>query len=150
MAAHHKTDVPLTPGAALLAWLWPGAGHICLGHNRRGFLLMAGVLFLFVSGLLIGGVDVVDRKEDRLWFIAQFFCGPIALGTDYVNQHVIKSLPDEQRLHTTSLGRVNEIGTLYCALAGLMNLVVILDALSYRPKGESRRRLTDQRQDDAP
>ena len=27
-------------------------------------------------------------------------------------------------------GRVNEIGTLYIALAGLMNLVVILDALN--------------------
>ena len=31
------------------------------------------------------------------------------------------------------LGRVNEMGTLFIALAGLMNLVVVLDALCYRP-----------------
>lgn len=150
MADHRTSDLPLTPGAAVLAWLWPGAGHISLGQRRRGLLLMAGVLFLFLSGMLIGGVDVVDRREDRLWFIAQFFCGPIALGADYLNQNVVKSLPQEQRLHTTSLGRVNEIGTLYCALAGLMNLVVILDALQYRPKEEPpQRRQTDRREDEA-
>jgi hypothetical protein len=38
----------------------------------------------------------------------------------------------EPELRGTSLGKVNEIGTLYIALAGLMNLVVILDAL-HRP-----------------
>jgi hypothetical protein len=29
---------------------------------------------------------------------------------------------------------MNEIGTLYCALAGLMNLVVIMDALKRVPR----------------
>ena len=151
MASKDQSDLPLTPGAAILAWLWPGAGHISLGQTRRGILIMAGVLFLFLGGVLIGGVDVVDRKEDRLWFVAQIFCGPIALATDYVNQSVIKPLdnpsdpPNErQGLKTKSLGRVNEIGTLYCALAGLMNFVVILDALQYRPKYPSKPD-TDQR-----
>ncbi len=152
MSSHDHVDLPLTPGAAVLAWLWPGAGHISLGQTKRGIFIMAGVLFLFIGGLLIGGLDVVDRKNDRLWFIAQVFCGPIALGADFLNQNVIKTVDDDkraqeepERLTTTSLGRVNEIGTLYCALAGLMNLVVILDALQYRPKHPPARRTDDRR-----
>jgi hypothetical protein len=134
--------------AAVLAWVWPGLGHISTGRRRRGLLIMFGVLFLFFSGILIGGIDVVDRKRDKLWFLAQSLCGPIAFAADYASQNFLVRLPERWRedrewmqrleqgddsarraLRTTGLGRVNEIGTLYLALAGLMNLVVILDAL---------------------
>jgi hypothetical protein len=136
---------PLRPSAALLAFLWPGLGHISLGDRKRGLLIMFGVLFLFVSGLLIGGVDAVDLKRDRLWFLAQSVCGPITFAADFTNQNYIKKLPQAQQLDTTSLGRVNEMGTLFIALAGLMNLVVILDALQpgswtppdKQPRGDS-------------
>jgi hypothetical protein len=142
------------PMAAILAWVWPGLGHISLGQRRRGLLIMFGVLFLFVSGLLIGGLDVVDHKRDKLWFLAQSLCGPVTFVADVANQGVVKRMPDNwerngdwkrrylerdpdvlAQLKGTSLGRVNEIGTLYIALAGLMNLVVILDAL-HRAPGE--------------
>ena len=143
-----------TPTAAILAWLWPGLGHIQLGERRRGFLVMFGVLFLFVGGVLIGGIDSVDRREDRLWFLAQLLCGPIAMGVDVANQSIIKRLPPDwkvryqqgdpevrRQLRHKGLGHVNEMGTLYSALAGLMNLVAILDALhpSHR-RAEMRRR----------
>lgn len=152
MAATQRSqdeETPITPGAAILAWLLPGAGHIAHGQTKRGVVIMIGVLFLFISGLLIGGVDVVDRKEDKLWFIAQVFCGPIALGADYANQHFIKGLPPVDRNQTTSLGRVNEIGTLYCALAGLMNLVIILDALHFTPRSAPIERRSSKRSTDA-
>ncbi len=143
-----------TPTAAILAWLWPGLGHIQLGERRRGFLVMFGVLFLFLGGVLIGGVDAVDRREDRLWFFAQLLCGPIAMGVDVVNQSIVQTLPADWearyqlgdpdvrgQLRQKGLGHVNEMGTLYSALAGLMNLVAILDALhpSHR-RAEMRRR----------
>jgi hypothetical protein len=124
----------LSPGAAVLAWLWPGLGHISHGEARRGGLIMFGVLFLFFSGLLVGGFDAVDRRDDRIWFIAQAFCGPIAFGADAVNQQFIKTRPVEDRIRTTGLARVNEMGTLIIALAGLMNLVVILDAFHFYPR----------------
>lgn len=112
--------------AGIYGWLWPGAGHIAQGRKKRGVLVMFGVLFLFFTGILIGGVDVVDREEDHLWFLAQALNGPVAFGADYVNQGRKQSVPAVQR---QSLAHVNEIGTLFVALAGLMNLVVILDAL---------------------
>ncbi len=101
---------------------------------------MLGVLFLFVSGVLIGGFDAVDRERDRLWFLAQALCGPVAFGADFINQHHIKQLPDEEQLRTTSLGHVNEMGTLFAALAGLMNLVVILDVIHHEPRKPTERR----------
>ncbi len=155
-----NTPPMFSPWAAVLAWLWPGLGHISLGERRRGLLIMAGVLFLFFSGLLIGGLDVVDRQRDHLWFIAQGLCGPIAFVADIANRTLLERIPEDwisdqawreafrdrepqvqRQLRSTSLGRVNEIGTLYIALAGLMNAVVILDALNHA--GASRGRSSE-------
>ncbi len=156
----------LQPIAAALAWVWPGLGHISLGQRKRGLLIMFGVLFLFLGGVLIGGVDAVDRRKDRLWFIAQSLCGPIAFGVDFVNQYVksphrfdrdgVKGLSEEESVaHTdavhriTSLVHVNEIGTLFAALAGLMNLAVILDALHNSPSPPVDRRTRNRAGDQA-
>ncbi len=122
-----------SPGAALAAWLWPGLGHILLGERKRGLYIMGGMLGLVLAGLLIGGLDAVDRREDRLWYFAQVLAGPVVVAADVVNQTYVKSLPAEQYMRSVSLGRVNEMGTLFIALAGLMNLIVILDALYYHP-----------------
>lgn len=144
--SHHLEEREFNPTAAVLAWLWPGLGHIMMGHRRRGAFIMAGVLFLYVSGLLIGGIDCVDRKSDRLWFMAQVINGPIALATDMANQMYIKHLPDEQRDFAIALNKPNETGTLFCALAGLMNLIVILDALYPMPRPpESERPMVERR-----
>lgn len=139
------------PQAAVLAWLWPGLGHISLGQKRRGLMIMFGVLFLVVCGVLVGGIDSVDRIDDRLWFYAQSLCGPLVLGIDLLNQIFLKNLPEESREHVTGLARVNEMGTLFIALAGLMNLVVILDALHFAPRpseplpAQPKRRAGDRR-----
>lgn len=133
MTISTKSSSNFTPIAAILAWLWPGLGHISLGHRKRGILIMAGVLFLFLGGILIGGVDVVDRRNDKLWFFAQAICGPIAFATDLMNQEFLSSEADV--IKRKSLSHVNEIGTLFTALAGLMNLVVILDVL-HQPSGK--------------
>ena len=145
---HSDTDdFQFDPLATLLAVLWPGMGHVRLGHTRRGLLIMIGVLFMFLTGILVGGVDVVDRKEDPLWFLAQAACGPIAFAADAINQGYIKPLAADPTTHQAwlqakSLGHVHEFGTLFVALAGLMNLVVILDTLHAPPNRrlEERRR----------
>ncbi|MBT8484275.1 MAG: hypothetical protein HKO59_14665 [Phycisphaerales bacterium] len=150
------SDTEFSPTAAVLAWLWPGLGHISRGERHRGFLIMFGVLFLFLAGLLVGGLDCVDRKNDRLWFLAQSLCGPIAFVADFGNQRLVQTEPIDwhrdrearrqflagdpeiiEPLRRVGLGRVNEMGTLFVALAGLMNLVVILDAASPTRSGPS-------------
>ena len=146
-------------GPAVAAWIIPGLGHILAGERTRGLLIMAAMGFLIFGGLLIGGIDVVDRKNDRLWFLAQAGCGPVVFGIDALRQNVspaqsmdfspgsadrsafVNGDPATQTaLRRAGLSHVNEAGTLYIALAGLMNVVVILDLLHHVPRTEPDRR----------
>ncbi len=45
--------------AALLAWLFPGLGHLYQGRRRKGFLFMASIVSLFLAGMVIGKGQVV-------------------------------------------------------------------------------------------
>ncbi len=80
------------PLAALLALLLPGAGHFYLGHRRRGVLVAVSILGLFFSGLLIGGIDSVDSRENRIWFFGQTLVGPITFAVDAIHQSRFKVL----------------------------------------------------------
>ena len=115
--------------AAFLGWVMPGLGHIAIKQKRRGLLIMTGALFLILSGVLIGGLDVIDHKQDSLWFLCQIFAGPVIIVIDFLNQFFIASLPTTEKASLVGLNHVNEIGTLFVAMAGLMNFVIILDAI---------------------
>lgn len=111
---------PVAGGAALLL---PGLGHTVLGLPKRGRMIAIGVFGLFLTGLLIGGLDAVDSKDDRWWFMAQALTGPTAFGVDWLHQWLRAEGSVIQ-----GLGRMNEIGMLSCALAGLMNGIAAIDA----------------------
>jgi len=150
-ATSNPTRTTLNIGAAVLAWVVPGAGYAMLGDVRRGVLAGAGVLGLFLAGILIGGVDVVDRTEDSLWFAAQAGTGPIAWVADFANTELVKAgrvgelievpsgdprIPAQPEVSSLKgVARPNEFGTLYGAMAGLMNVAVILDVLTRRREG---------------
>jgi hypothetical protein len=134
----------------LLGWIFPGLGHIAAGNTRRGLLAMSGVMFLFLTGLLVGGIDSVDRKEDSLWFVAQAGCGPIAFVASYANDSLLKSgeagtlieMPPTvgQRVFASSfkgLAHANEFGTFFVFLAGLLNICVLLDAAVREPASDA-------------
>lgn len=68
-------DVELRDPAlsALLAWLWPGAGHIYQRRYRKGALFMICILGTFFFGLILGNGHVVYaswRPNDYRWQIA--------------------------------------------------------------------------------
>jgi len=140
--SEHQDEPPLHLASGILGWIWPGLGHLKNGDSRRGWLVMAGVVGLFLAGLLVGGVDCVDRREDGLWFLAQAGTGPLAFLADAANAFLLKSgkmgtliptnLPNGNVVQVSSLksvGAVNDIGILFTAMAGLMNVTALLDAL---------------------
>jgi hypothetical protein len=137
MKSNHTNQEPVSfNGAAIvLAWLFPGVGHISIGQKRRGLLIMSGMLFLVLCGVLVGGIDAVDHKNDGLWFIAQVWCGPIVIAVDLLNQALIAPLPVDEKATLVGLSHVNEMGTLFIAMAGLMNFVIILDVIQAK-KGD--------------
>jgi TM2 domain-containing membrane protein YozV len=88
---------PFQPVAALLAAVLPGLGHFYLGQIRKGVLITVGVLGLFFTGLLIGGISCIDRRENFVWFLGQALVGPITLGLDYVHQNQMKVMGPDAR-----------------------------------------------------
>lgn len=162
----------------VLGLVLPGLGHVYQGRVKRGLLAGAGVLGMFFGGLLIGGIDSVDSREDRLWFAGQAFVGPIAFGVDWVHQtrfkaygppvllgpeapaEVLRTVAPGERVEVVDgvrrvvgrgdgpadppnmkgWGKVGEIGTLYGTVAGMVNLIVVLDALFPPLVGGSLRR----------
>lgn len=168
-AASPQQPPTLDPVAGVLAVILPGLGHLYQGHARRAAYIAAGILGLFFGGLFIGGIDSVDSREDRIWFMGQALVGPLAFAVDHVHQTRFKVIdpaapggrrsadPTERRDPATgrafpagpgegppndkSLAKVNELGTLFSTVAGLLNVIVILDALltsRRRPAGAGR------------
>ena len=75
----------------------------------------------------------------RLWFIPQAGAGPIAFVTAFASQAMTRAgddrlevtMPDRTTAtidRHTAIGHALDFGTLFCALAGLMNVAVALDA----------------------
>lgn len=128
-----SSSIP-TPVVALIAWLCPGAGYLVIGQRSRGLTIGITVLILFLFGLLIGGLKVVAAPDlggaagglrglvsNDPWFIAQFFTGPVGLLTAYIAK---------DPAFAVSHARMNEIGTLYTAVAGMLNFLAIIDSTS--------------------
>ncbi|MFZ4573477.1 MAG: DUF6677 family protein [Phycisphaerales bacterium] len=153
-AQHPPDEIGFEPTALIAAIAFPGAGHAVRGELKRGIGACAGVMGLFLGGLLVGGIDVVDSKEDRFWFFGQALVGPAAFGVDYYHQNYLKvvetrggrtvsrtAYPNEGRDPATgrpviggtppnfkSVSKINELGMLSCCLAGMMNLIIVIDA----------------------
>lgn len=123
--------------APILAWLLPGLGHWWLGHRSRALLIGAGVLGLYTGGLLIGGLDVIDRRGDFLWYCGQVLAGPQTPALQMVrNARPAPDDPDTAVNYTyaqPSFSHANEIGQLYAAIAGMLNLLAILDVIILAP-----------------
>jgi TM2 domain-containing membrane protein YozV len=114
--------------AALSGWLVPGLGHVLLGQRRRGTILMLTLGLVWLAGLAIGGIGVIDYQQKTWWFLGQMLMAP-TVAVNWYHQMIKPIEP--------TFGRVAEQGTLYVTLAGLLNLVAMLDVL-YRDPSETR------------
>ena len=56
--APETPTLPNPKTAALLAWLFPGLGHLYQGRRAKGVLFMASIVGLFVAGMVVGGGKV--------------------------------------------------------------------------------------------
>ena len=65
-----EVDLKESTLAALLAWLWPGAGHLYQQRYRKGALFMICILGTFFLGMILGNGHVVYaswRSNDYRW-----------------------------------------------------------------------------------
>ncbi|MAC74496.1 MAG: hypothetical protein GY728_11305 [Phycisphaeraceae bacterium] len=153
--------MPFRWTAFVLGLLLPGLGHFSVGERGRGGRILSGFLVLWITGLLVGGLGSVRSWDPaytnpaqggkrNLWFIAQAGAGPIAFGFAALDAAVIRGSAPEDRIEITlhdqstgsayrhtAIGHNADFGTLFCALAGLMNFAVALDA-GRRPVADRR------------
>ena len=127
--------------AAVAAWLLPGLGHLLLKQPGRGVILGTTVTTLWLGGLLIGGISVIDRTDHPAWFLGQMLIAPSLAADAYrarlTRQHQGDFVPEDQPPFEPAYGRAHEQGTLFTSLAGLLNLLAILDLLYRHPHPSS-------------
>lgn len=103
------------------AWLVPGAGHLWLGRTRKGIIFLVTLTLMFTLGLWIEGRLFPFQFSDPLVVLAAF--ADIGIGLPYFLA----------RLLGTGDGVVTaitfEYGNAFIIVAGLMNMLVMLDAL---------------------
>jgi hypothetical protein len=127
--ARHRSPV----AALVLGWIFPGAGHAYAGERGKAVLFAVLITGLLVAGFAMGrGTNLLPNEW---WFAPQLGAGgPAALLTPLSQYLAIRWSVDWA-------SPVREIGTLYTAVAGLLNLLVMMDAyvlLAY--PGEKRER----------
>ena len=128
--------------ACALAWIVPGSGHIFLGKKSKGFLFLAIVVLTFSTGLILDGRVYLANPKQPLSYLATFAnisLGPLDLiGRQISYDRIIFRYPKEHerelyqdvldRTRARILAVTNEYGTTFLLTAGLMNILLILDA----------------------
>lgn len=120
-----------TPVAGVLAWLLPGMGHWYLGLRRQAIVVFVTLTVTFWGGVALGGVrSTVNIQENGPWLAAQLCAGPQTVAALMWS----KSTPAEPRYEASYPAA--DIAVVYTGIAGLLNLLVIIDALA-RSEGDT-------------
>jgi len=121
-AASAARDSSRTVAAGLLAWVWPGLGHVFLGRCAKGLVLTGSILGFFVFGVSMDSrLQLHLGLEDPLALL--FSLAQMGAGAPYV---LARLLGFEAGVVTSP---TYEYGNTFTAVAGLLNILVILDAL---------------------
>jgi hypothetical protein len=103
----------------LLAWFVPGAGHLVLREKRHAIIIFVTIVLTFGIGLYIGSIGVINPVGAKPWYVAQVMNSPAVAAVGHVSR------TGDYRVY----GRPNEIGQIYTSIAGLLNLLCIVNAV---------------------
>jgi hypothetical protein len=145
--------------ALVLAWLVPGLGHLLLGQRARGLIFAIMIHGLFAAGMVIGGIRAINPPEQPIWTYTQFLSGWPMLVANRVEhatradlQTLAQNPPGYDRPSVTDDSaiperearakeyikahplfsyhpKVQDVGAVYCGIAGMLNLLVMFDVL---------------------
>ena len=104
--------------AILLTWAAPGAGHWYLGFRKKAIFYFLIITATFLVGMAIADFRNINIHRHPYFFIAFSFYG----GATFIAQLATQGLTLVRPLERL------EIGCLYSAVAGLLNVLVMIDA----------------------
>ncbi len=121
-----KTDkIMLAITAAILGWVIPGGGYAVLKDYKRAAIIFVAITLMFLTGIYVGSIAAIDVITAKPWYYAQIMFSPIV--------EVIARVTARGDMHV--YGKPAEIGQLYTALAGMLNLVCIVKAAAIAMHG---------------
>lgn len=140
MTQQNATSPLRAPVAGLLTWILPGLGHFYLGDRGRGLVLLVAVSATFWTGVAVGGVRAtIDPQGHKLWFTAQLCTGGNTLAAFALRQQVERHRTEDETSASTNYWLSTDIGVHYTGVAGLLNILVILDAIGRSERSSSGR-----------
>lgn len=103
-----------------IGWAVPGAGHLCLGRTRTGTILFFALSTMFAIGLsLEGSLYQFDLTQP---LVALAALADLGIGSLYFLARVI-GVGEGSVIAST-----HEHGNTFLVVAGLLNILVVLDA----------------------
>ena len=104
----------------LAAWAVPGAGHLWLGRRSKGLIFFVALPLMFALGLALKGrLFPFDMSE---WLVALAAVADVGIGMPYFIAKALGYGGGAVRAVTY------EYGNAFLIVAGLLNLLVVIDA----------------------
>jgi len=103
----------------LASWFVPGGGYFVLNDKKRAAIVFVTITITFLIGLYIGSIGVIDSLGAMPWYVAQVMNTPIVMILGQITKGGAYPV----------FGRPNEIGQIYTSIAGLLNLLCIVNAV---------------------
>jgi Family of unknown function (DUF6677) len=104
----------------LAAWAIPGAGHLWQGRRGKGLVFLLALPLMFAIGLWIRGRLFPFDMSEPLVGLAAF--ADLGIGIPYFIAKAVSAGAGDVRAVTY------EYGNAYLIVAGLLNLLVVIDA----------------------
>ena len=119
-AADRATSPPNPYLICAAAWVWPGLGHLWLGRRQKGLTFLVALPLMFGFGLWLEGRLMPFEITQPL--VGLQALADIGIGIPYVLARALGA----------GAGRVvaitYEYGNTFVVVAGLLNMLVVLDA----------------------
>ncbi len=131
MSAARKKD-PNAPGDPLLAmilgWCIPGAGHWIIGSRGKAVFFFIMIMTTFAVGVWLADFRNVKYDDNEFYWVGQLGCGAILLIANvFVGYPPHGKMPIEWY----------EIGLLYICVAGMLNVVLLLNLFNPPPRPQA-------------
>jgi TM2 domain-containing membrane protein YozV len=114
--------------ALILSWVVPGCGHLYLGKRVKAIIFFVLIVGAFFYGMWLSDFNNVSPARYKLAAVAQAFSGFPAvagLAIDQTKRGVINEGP-----------QIFDVSLVYTCVAGLLNLLVVIDAIFLASKGD--------------
>lgn len=111
---------------AILAWFFPGAGHLVQKRLKRGLLISAAIWAMFIAAILSGGAYYpgFDFKEGQLLYLLNVF-STFGNGLGDLISFLVSVEPNRDVAARATF----EYGGRFLEVAGLLNYLAVMDAI---------------------